>query len=87
MSMTDLEEPMTKEEQKEIKKALADVLKKGVHLEDVLFKTKQINGYVELAYNEKYVVITNTKGGEVTIQLKSRTFDKIAKELGYKKSD
>jgi len=81
--MIDLEEPMTKEEQKEIKKALADATKNGVKLDDVLFKVAQVNGYVEVAYNEKYVLITNTKGGAVTVQLKARTFDKIAKELGY----
>lgn len=74
---------MTKEEQKEIKKALADATKNGVKLDDVLFKVAQVNGYVEVAYNEKYVLITNTKGGAVTVQLKARTFNKIAKELGY----
>ncbi len=85
MQMIDLEEPMTKAEQKEVKKALADALKNGVGLEEVLFQTKQINGYVELAHNEKYVLITNTKGGATTVQLKARTFDKIAKALGYTK--
>jgi hypothetical protein len=84
--MIDLEEPMTKKEQAEIKKALEEVYKKSINLEDVLFKTKQINGYVEVAHNEKYVLITNTKGGSVTVQLKARTFGKIAKELGYIKA-
>lgn len=74
---------MTKEDQKEIKKALKDAIKNAVPLDEVLFQTKQINGYVEVAYNEKYILITNNKGGAVTVQLKARTFDKIAKELGY----
>ncbi|NDC94009.1 hypothetical protein EBZ38_03405 [bacterium] len=83
MQMIDLEEPMTKKEQAEIKKALEEVYKKSINLEDVLFKTKQINGYVEVAHNEKYVLITNTKGGHAEVYLKARTFAKIAKELGY----
>lgn len=83
--MIDLEEPVTKEEQMQIKKALKDARKNSVTLDDVLFQVKQINGYVELAHNEKFVIITNTKGGEVSVTLKARTFDKIAKELGYSK--
>lgn len=83
VSFIDLEEPVTKEDQKEIRKALADAMKNGVGLDEVLFRTKQVNSNVELVYNEKYVGITNTKGGTQTVFLKARTFDKIAKELGY----
>lgn len=85
MSMIDLEEPVTEQEKKEVKQALKSVIEDGVQLNDVLFKTEQINGYVTLLHNDKYVIIENTKGGKAEVHLKSRTFDKIAKKLGYSK--
>jgi len=86
MSIIDLEEPMTKEEQKELAKALKDVAEDGVILQDVLFKVLQVNGYVSVYHNDKYVIIENTKKFTSSVPLKVRTFDKIAKELGYVKS-
>jgi hypothetical protein len=85
MQMIDLEEPMTKEEVKELKKALKDVTEDGVLLQDVLFKVLQVNGYVSVYHNDKYVIIENTKKGTSSVPLKVRTFDKIAKALGYRR--
>lgn len=85
MPIIDLEEPMTDAEKKEVQKALKSVIEDGVQLNDVLFKTEQINGYVTLSHNDKYVLIENTKGGKAEVHLKARTFDKIAKALGYSK--
>lgn len=85
MSIIDLEEPMTKEEQKELAKALKDVAEDGVILQDVLFKVVQVNGYVSIYHNDKYVIIENTKKFTSSVPLKVRTFDKIAKALGYAK--
>lgn len=76
---------MTKAEQKEVKKAVRAVIEDGVLLSDILFQTKQINGYVTLSHNDKYIIIENNKGGEAAVYLKMRTFRKIAKELGYSK--
>lgn len=83
--MIDLEEPMTNEEKKEVKKALKSVIEDGIELNDVLFQTEQINGYVTVLHNDKYIIIENTKGGKAEVHLKARTFDKIAKSLGYTK--
>jgi len=85
MQMIDLEEPMTKAEQKELKEALKSVLDKGELLQDVLFKVEQINGYVSVYHNDKYVIIENSKKFTSSVPLKLRTFDKIAKALGYSK--
>lgn len=85
MQMIDLEEPMTNAEKKEVQKALKSVIEDGVQLNDVLFQTAQINGYVTVLHNDKYVIIENTKGGLAEVHLKVRTFDKIAKALGYSK--
>ncbi len=76
---------MDKEDIKQITKALKSVKDDGVMLQDVLFKTVQVNGYVTVYHNDKYVIIENTKKGTSSVPLKVRTFDKIAKELGYKK--
>lgn len=76
---------MTKAELNELKQALKAVKDDGVLLQDVLFKTVQINGYVTLFHNDKYIIIENAKKGTSSVPLKVRTFDKIAKELGYKK--
>ena len=54
---------MTKEEVKELEKALKDVTEDGVLLQDVLFKVLQVNGYVSVYHNDKYVIIENTKKG------------------------
>ena len=54
-------------------------------LQDVLFQVLQVNGYVSVYHNEKYVIIENTKKFTSSVPLKVRTFDKIAKELGYVK--
>jgi hypothetical protein len=85
MQMIDLEEPMTKEETKELEKALKSVTEDGVLLQDVLFKVLQVNGYVSVYHNDKYVIIENTKKGTSSVPLKVRTFDKIAKALGYRR--
>ena len=77
---------MTKEEKKELEKALKDVTENGVLLQDVLFQVIQVNGYVSVYHNDKYVIIENTKKGTSSVPLKARTFDKIAKELGYIKA-
>lgn len=76
---------MTNAEKKEVQKALKSVIEDGVQLNDVLFQTAQINGYVTVFHNDKYVIIENTKGGLAEVSLKVRTFDKIAKALGYSK--
>jgi len=76
---------MTKEEKKELEKALKDVTENGVLLQDVLFQVIQVNGYVSVYHNDKYVIIENTKKYTSSVPLKVRTFDKIAKELGYVK--
>ncbi len=76
---------MTKAEQKELKEALKSVLDKGELLQDVLFKVEQINGYVSVYHNDKYVIIENSKKFTSSVPLKLRTFDKIAKALGYSK--
>ena len=77
---------MTKEEMKELAKAVKDVTEDGVLLQDVLFKVVQINGYVSIYHNDKYVIIENTKKGTSSVPLKVRTFGKIANALGYVKS-
>jgi len=86
MSIIDLEEPMTKEEMKELARAVKDVTEDGVLLQDVLFKVVQINGYVSVYHNDKYVIIENTKKGTSSVPLKVRTFGKIANALGYVKA-
>ena len=86
MSIIDLEEPMTKEEMKELARAVKDVTEDGVLLQDVLFKVVQINGYVSIYHNDKYVIIENTKKGTSSVPLKVRTFGKIANSLGYVKA-
>jgi hypothetical protein len=85
MQMIDLEEPMTKEEVKELEKALKSVTEDGVLLQDVLFKVLQVNGYVSVYHNDKYVIIENTKKGTSSVPLKLRTFHKIATALGYRR--
>jgi len=85
MQIIDLEEPMTNKEKVEVKKALKSVIENGVKLNDVLFEIEQINGYVTVSHNNKYIIIENTKGEFAEVYLKTRTFDKIAKKLGYTK--
>jgi hypothetical protein len=77
---------MTKEETKELEKALKDVTENGVLLQDVLFQVIQVNGYVSVYHNDKYVIIENTKKYTSSVPLKVRTFDKIARALGYVKA-
>lgn len=77
---------MDKEDIKQITKALKSIKDDGVMLQDVLFKTVQVNGYVTVYHNDKYVIIENTKKGTSSVPLKRRTFDKIADVLGYVKA-
>lgn len=74
------------EEQKELAQALKSVTEDGVLLQDVLFKVLQVNGYISVFHNDKYIIIENTKKYTSSVPLKVRTFDKIAKALGYIKA-
>lgn len=70
LSMIDLEEPVTKKELKELAELMS-------------LEYKKINSYVHISYDNEFIQIVNTKGGEASVFLKRRTFEKIAKELGY----
>lgn len=68
--MIDLEEPMTKQELKLLEQL-------------VKLQYKKINTHVHISYNNEVVQIVNTKGGEASVFLKLKTFEKIATILGY----
>ena len=70
MQMIDLEEPVTKKELKE----LGQLLK---------LEYKKINTHVHISYDDEVIQIVNTKGGEASVFLKLKTFEKIANVLGY----
>lgn len=72
MQMIDLEEPMTKQELKLLEQL-------------VKLQYKKINTHVHISYDNEVVQIVNTKGGEASVFLKLKTFEKIAKELGHAK--
>ena len=72
MSMIDLEEPMTNEQLKKLEAY-------------TLGKFKEFNNHVSIFHDDKVIAIRNTKGGKAEVVLKLKTFDKIAKELGYEK--
>lgn len=63
---------MTKKELKE----LADLVK---------LEYEKINPYVHISYDNEFIQIVNTKGGEASVFLKRKTFEKIIKVLGYVK--
>lgn len=64
--------PLTKSEQKRV----AELLK---------VETKKINKHVSVNYDSQFIEIVNLRGGLQWVMLKQKTFEKIAKELGYKK--
>lgn len=70
MSMIDLEEPLTKEQLKQIEAY-------------GLGKFKEFNEHVSIWYDKDAIAISNAKGGKAEVVLKLKTFAKIAKELGY----
>lgn len=70
MQMIDLEEPMTKQELKLLEQL-------------VKLQYKKINTHVHISYDNEFIQIVNTKGGEASVFLKRKTFEKIIKVLGY----
>lgn len=51
------------------------LLEKGAKM--LLLKTEKVNENVEVAYNKEYVVITNNKGGEQSVVLKTETLSRL----------